>query len=159
MLTTYQLDRRYAEQALKAGTPTPGHAAAEAAVEAGDQEGAEEARRRRLRVQHEADPCTEPAELPEVTEADLGKRFTQAFDNNAAGYPPMTPPPSAEMFRRPLTRGQASPGADYEPPSVSVHVPRGLIEAGAISPDLLTGTWSCPVTGGPWSGAGTGEAS
>ena len=61
MLTRSQIDRLYAQQALKAEALTPQHSAAGAAVDADDVEDAE---RRRRRVQHEADPY--PVEAPEV---------------------------------------------------------------------------------------------
>jgi hypothetical protein len=69
----------YARQALKAAeTLTPGHAAAEGAVEAADED--ELARRRRNRIRHEVDPLALPAEAPEVASLDLGKMYRQALD-------------------------------------------------------------------------------
>jgi hypothetical protein len=103
------------------------------------------AERRRERVQHEAEPY--PDDVPEVVQADLDKAFRQAPDV-AAGYPPMAPPPSADMFRRPLVSGHASPGVDYEPPSVSVHVPRGVLKASTVSRALITGGQSRPCAPG-----------
>jgi hypothetical protein len=164
VLTSFELEqklgRQARERALKAAQPpTPGHSAAAAANEyAGDVEANADAGRRRSRVQHEVDPFAgddDGCEDGEAMAGDLDKAFRQAYDNDTTGYPPMAPPSPADMFRRgPVTSGQASPGVGYDLPVPAVHVPRGVPEARAVSPDLITDTQSCPVTGGPWSDAG-----
>jgi len=128
-----EIDQMYARQALKAAQVlTPAHAAAEGAVEAAVED--ELARRRREHVQHEADPV--PPEAPEVAEVRLGKRFTQAYDPTEAGYPvPATISP--DQFRRgPVTTGQASYSAGYEPPlPMSSLAPESRLVARALMQD------------------------
>jgi hypothetical protein len=76
MKTPLEIDRIWNQQALKtAQSLTPGHAAAEAAVEAADQD--ELARRRREHIQHEVDPI--PQEPPEVASFDVGKMYRDAL--------------------------------------------------------------------------------
>jgi hypothetical protein len=117
MLTPWEFNRKIDERAriLKAEAVTPLHAAA--GVDAQDDDEAE-AERRRERVQHEAVPYAEPAELPEVEHADLGKRYNQAYEP-PYGYPiPAAVHP--EQFRRgPIVTGEAAYSAGHEPPLTS----------------------------------------
>jgi len=108
-----EIDRMCAERALKAAQNlTPGHTLAEAAVEVADED--DDARRRRERVQHEADPYA--GEFPALAGTGLGKRYTQAYDPAEAGYP-VPASISPERFRRgPLTTGEAAYSVGYEPP-------------------------------------------
>src|SRR6266567_4622668 len=130
MRTRYQVDRQAAAVALKTGMPTPGHAAAEAGLaadeaghEAGHEDQARAARRRRERVQHEAEPY--PDEVPDVDRFDvgeLGKLHTQAVDV-PEGYPPMRLV-DAEQFRRgPAAAGHAANSPGYAAPGRPVPVP------------------------------------
>jgi hypothetical protein len=136
MLTPYEIDRRCAELALKTGAPTPGHVAAEGAV---DGQEPDEAEQRRLRFQHLADPLAEPAEVPEVAVADLDKAYRdgQAFQP-PAGYPEPRRV-SAEEFRRgPLAAGHAAYSAAYEAPGRPVPVASEAMNAARISRPLMT---------------------
>jgi hypothetical protein len=130
-----------ADQAL-----TPQHAAAEAAMDGcdDDEDQAEEVRRR---VRHLADPG-QPG-VPEVAEADLGKRFSQAFDV-PSGYPApgrMDP----EAFRRgAIVAGEAAYSVGYATPARPVPVPSETLSAAAITRPQLTEGHSWP---GPQSGS------
>lgn len=111
MLTPAEFSRQCDERdrALKGGV-TPLHSACEAGMDGPDDEEdqGEEVRRR---VQYQADPVL--PDLPEVSVADLGKRFSQAFDT-PSGYPAMSTV-NPEAFRRgPIVTGEAaySPGHD-----------------------------------------------
>jgi len=102
MLTKSQIDKKFAGRALTPkmevpAPPTPGHSAAEGAVEAGTGEDAK--RRHRERIQHEVDPVDPYLhDAPEVAHADLPKAYDQAVDV-PEGYPPLRPV-HAEQFRR-----------------------------------------------------------
>jgi hypothetical protein len=136
MLTRWELDRVIAGQALKTGAPTPGHAAAEGAVDGQDPD---EAERRRLRVQHAADPYTEPAELPAVDCAELGKRYNQAYDT-PDGYPQPGRVDPEEFRRAPLAAGRAAYGTAYQEPGRAVPVPSTAMSPGtAVRPLLADG--------------------
>jgi hypothetical protein len=140
MLSRWEVDRQFAARALalKAEALTPAHAAAEGAVEA---EGDEDAKRRRRRVQHEAEPY--PIEVPEVDCADLGKRYREAFDT-PDGYPPMRLV-DAEQFRRgPATAGHAADSPGYGPPGQAVPVPSVTLAPGMVTRPLLTDGRSRP---------------
>jgi hypothetical protein len=106
--STLEIDQMWDRQALThARSLTPAHAAAEGAID----EGAETAEQLRRRVQHEADPYTEPAEAPEVA----GKAFRDAYEVPAE-YP-QVPPVPAEAFRRgPIRAGHDALSPGYEPP-------------------------------------------
>jgi hypothetical protein len=135
MRTRAEIDRFCDGLALKAGAPTPGHSAAEGAV--GADPGEDDAERRRRRVQHEADPYPDPAEVPEVAHADLGKRYDQTADE-ACGYPPFVPVVNAEEFRKgPVTAGHAAYSPGYEVPA-RPHLPPVHLDAGMISGAPLT---------------------
>jgi hypothetical protein len=145
MLTRSQIDRKIAERALKAEALTPQHSAAEAAVGAGDDE---DAKRRRDRVRHEADPY--PADVPEVAEvdlADLGKRFTQAADV-PEGYPPMRPVHAEDFRRAPIAADHQANSPGYAPPGQAVPVPSATLSAGMITRPLLTDGQSRPCATG-----------
>ena len=122
----YEIDRRAEEFALKAAV-TPQHAAFEAAVDA---DGAEDdAVRRRRRIQHDADPYAEAAEIPEVHVAELGKRYSQAFEVPAGYLQPGRIDP--EEFRRaPLAGGQAAYSPGYQVPERPVPVPPSALAPG-----------------------------
>jgi hypothetical protein len=143
MLTPYEIDRRLERQALKSGTLTPQHSAAEGAI--GDADAEEDAEERRRRVQHLADPLAEPAMLPEVAEADLDKVYQQAFGVPSAHPAPREAPwprrVSPEEFRRgPITGGEAAYSAGYGEERVSVPVPSAALSPGMISrPPLADG--------------------
>lgn len=140
MLTTYQMDRQFAAQALKAEALTPQHSAAEAAQEADE---AGRAERRRQRVQHEADPYLHEADLPEVAHADLPKAFNQAVDV-PEGYPPMRPV-HAEQFRRgPVAAGHEANSPGYAPPGHAVPIPSATLAPGMATRPLLTDGQSRP---------------
>jgi hypothetical protein len=144
MLTPGEIDRIIEQRALKAEALTPAHSAAEAAMggEDDDEGQAEELRRR---IQHQAEPY--PLEVPEVAEADLGKRYSQAWDA-PSGYPPLRQV-SAEEFRRgPVTAGEAAYGVNYEPPARPVAVPSATLDPGMISRPLLTAGQSLPCAPG-----------
>ncbi len=136
------IDQQARERAFKARAgaqaqvPTPQHAAAAAANEyAGDVEEDAEARRRRSRVQHVVDPP--PEVVPEVVPADLGKRYTQAYDT-PSGYP-QPGRVSPEDFRRgPVTGDHAAYSPGYAPDARPVPVPSAAVSAAAISRPLLT---------------------
>jgi hypothetical protein len=131
MLTRSQIDKKFAARALKAEALTPGHAAAEGAM---DDE--ETARRRRERVQHEADPYLHEEDLPEVAQADLPKAFNQAFDT-PAGYPSMRTV-NAEQFRRgPIADGEAAYSPAYSQPGRAVPVPSATLAPGMATRPLL----------------------
>jgi hypothetical protein len=97
-----------------------------------EEDQAEEARRR---VEHEADPYLH--EAPEVAEADLGKRFSQAFDV-PSGYPaPGRVDP--EAFRRgPIVAGEAAYGVGYASSARPMPVPSATLSAAAVSRPLMT---------------------
>jgi hypothetical protein len=145
MLSRAEIDRKFAQQAqvLKSGTPTPAHAAAEAAVDAEDGEGAV---RRRERIQHEVD-SVDPYlhDAPEVAHADLPKAFDQAV-NVPEGYPPMRPM-HAEQFRRgPATAGHAADSPGYAPLGRPVPVPSATLAPGMITRPPLSDGQSRPCT-------------
>lgn len=166
------IDQQAREQAFKARPggqaqpPTPGHAAAEAALGcaevsaagqyAGDADGSAEAQRRRARVQHEVDPFAgdddgrETDHMDEAALADLGKRFRGSADvaDIPAGYPPFRPV-SAEQFRDgPVTADHASYGAGYRAAPRVVPVPQGTLSAAAITRPLMTDGRSSPCAEG-----------
>jgi hypothetical protein len=141
MLSWYEIDRRCAGLALKAGAPTPGHSAAEGAV--GADSVTDDAERRRRRVQHEADPYADPAEVPEVAHADLAKRFDQAYDT-PDGYPRLRPVHPEQFRRGPITGGEAAYSPGYEAPARPVPVPSATLAPGMISRPLITGGQSRP---------------
>ncbi len=138
MLTRYQVDRQFAAQALKAEALTPQHSAAEAGM---DDE--ETARRRRDRVQHEADPYLHEEDLPEVAHADLPKAFDQAVDV-PSGYPAMRPVCAEEFRRGPLTAGQEAYSAGYGP-GQAFPVPSATLAPGMITRPVLTDGQSRPA--------------
>lgn len=137
MLTRSQIDKRIAERALKAEDLTPGHAAARAGLGIEDGETADEAERRRRRVQHEADPYLHEGDLPEVAHADLPKAFNQAFDT-PDGYPPMHLVNAEEFRRPPIADGRAAYSPGYGPPDRAVPVPSAPLAPGMISRPVLT---------------------
>jgi hypothetical protein len=143
MLSRWETDRQYAARALalKAEALTPQHSAAEAAVDAGDEDGEDAKRRRREHIQHEVDPY--PVDMPEVAHADLPKAFDQAVDV-PEGYPPLRPV-HAEQFRKgPATAGHAAYSPGYAPPGRAVPVPLATLAPGMISRPLLTDGQSRP---------------
>jgi hypothetical protein len=114
------------DRAVKGDPVTPQHSAAEAGQAADEARGGEDAkRRRRERIQHEADPVDPYLhEAPEVAYADLPKAYDQAV-NVPEGYPPMRPV-HAEQFRQErVTPGQPMP------------VPREALAAGLITRPAL----------------------
>lgn len=137
MLTKWQVVRKFAAQALKAEALTPQHSAAEAAQEA------DEAGRRRDRIQHEADPYLHEDDLPEVAHVDLPKAFNQAVDV-PEGYPPMRPVNAEDFRRRPATTGHAAYSAGYEVPGQAVPVPSATLAPGMATRPLLTDGQSRP---------------
>jgi hypothetical protein len=102
-----EIDQMWDRQALKhAQSLTPAHAAAEGAID----EGAETAGQLRRRVQHEADPYTEPAEIPGAATKTSG-----AYEVPAE-YPQLRQL-SPEVFRQgPITAGHDALSPGYEPP-------------------------------------------
>lgn len=120
---------------LKTGAPTPGHSAAEGAVCADDPDEADPAERHRLRIQHQADPCAEPADIPEVDVAELGKRYSQAFDA-PAGYPQPHRMDPEEFRRPPVTSGHAAYSPGYASPGRPVPVPDSALAPGMASRQL-----------------------
>ncbi len=137
MLTRSQIDRTFA---LKAEAVTPLHAAAAAGLDARD---ADEAERRRQRVQHEADPYLHEDDLPEVAHADLSKAFNQAVDV-PEGYPPMRPVRAEEFRRGPLTAGQEAYSPGNGPPGQAMPIPSATLAAGMITRPALTDGQSRP---------------
>jgi hypothetical protein len=140
MLTRSQVDRQFAAQALMAEALTPQHSAAEAAQgadEAGD------ARRRRERIQHEADPYLHEDDLPEVAHVDLPKAFDQAV-NIPEGYPPLRPVHAEQFRRRPVAAGHAADSPGYGAPGQAVPIPSATLAPGMISRPLLTDGQSRP---------------
>ena len=139
MKTRAAIDQMWDRQALKAAQAarslTPGHAAAEGALDADDEN--ERARRRRERVQHEVDPYMH--EAPEVASFDVGKMYRDGLDMPAnPGYPAMRPV-SPEAFRRgPVIAGEAAYSAGYAVPGRAVPVPSAILAPGMISRPLLT---------------------
>lgn len=143
MLTKSQIDKKFAEQALKAEALTPQHSAAEAGLDAEDTEGPGEAERRRERVQHLAEPY--PPDLPEVDEldcAEMGKRYRQAADT-PVGYPSMGSV-DPERFRRGPLAGHAALSPGYEQPGRPVAVPSATLAPGMITRPPLTDGRSRP---------------
>ena len=131
---------------LKGEPVTPQHAACEAAVGAEDRDEPDEAERRRLRVQHEADPYSEPAEAPEVAHADLSKVHGGVYEPPASF--PVPGPVCAAEFRRPLLAADhdaRSPG--YEPPRPSLALPEGSGPVVQALPDAAA--WQSTVRGLP----------
>jgi hypothetical protein len=96
------------DRAVKGGV-TPLHSACEAGVDSPDDE-EDQADEDRRRVQHLADPWSDPAEAPE-----MAKQHPKVYAI-PAGYPvPATADPAD--FRRPaLTAGQPAPSPDQSPP-------------------------------------------
>lgn len=159
MLTPFELEQKLGQQArervLKAAQPpTPGHSAAAAANQyAGDVGENADAQRRRSRVQHEPEPYAgDDDDVACVVEPEVDKRFRQAYDNDAAGYPPMTPPPAADMFRRrPITADQEAYGpgyAGFAADAYPVPVPPATLSASAICRPLITSGQSRPCAPG-----------
>ena len=151
MLTKSQIDKKFAARALTLkmevpAPPTPGHSAAEGAVDADNGEDAK--RRRRERVQHEVDPYLHEApEVDCVDLAELGKRYRQAMDV-PTGYPPLRQV-SAEDFRRaPATAGHAAYSPGYETPGRPVPVPTATLAPGMVTRPLLTDGQSRPCAPG-----------
>ena len=133
MLCHLEIDQMFAR---KHTALTPGHAAAEGAMD----EGAETAEQLRRRVQHEADPGAEDAGAPEMA----GKAFRDAYEVPAE-YP-QVPRVSAEAFRRgPIPAGQAAYSPGYEEPRWSVPVPSGVLAPEMITRGPLTAGQSPPV--------------
>jgi hypothetical protein len=98
--------------------------------------GEDEAELRRERIQHLADPCGEPAEIPEVDVAEFAKRYDQAFEA-PTGYPQLGRV-DPEMCRRgPVTRGEAAYSAGYGTPGQPVPIPSATLTAGAICRPVL----------------------
>ena len=149
MLTPWEVDRRLEQRALalKAGTLTPAHAAAEAEVDAGDHgepDDPDEATQRRRRVQHQADPY-----LPEIPGGRLrgpGQglprpgRCGRAIRLPAVrpGKPGDVPPRAGHPGR-----GGLQPGS-YDTSAAPVPIPRGTISAAGFSRPLLTEGQSRP---------------
>jgi hypothetical protein len=80
-------------------------------------------------------------------EADLGKRYNQAFDV-PSGYP-QPARVSAEDFRRgAIVAGEAAYSPAYAPPARPVPVPPGTLNAAAITRPLMTGGQSRPSAEG-----------
>jgi hypothetical protein len=136
MLSTWEAERQWQARALalKAEAVTPAHSAAEGAMDADEAEDGEDAkRRRRERVQHEADPYLHEApEVDCVDVAEAGKLRIEAVDV-PVGYPPMRLV-DAEQFRRgPATAGHAADSPGYAPPGRPVPVPSATLSPGMIS--------------------------
>ncbi len=147
MPTPYEIEQRIAQQALKAEALTPQHSAAEAAMGGGDDDEAEEAERLRRRVQHLADPYSEPTEAPEVAHVDVGKLYRQAV-NVPTGFPPFGHV-NPEAFRRgPVTAGQAAYSPGYDPSARPVPVPSATLSAAAVTRPLLTDGRAAPSAEG-----------
>lgn len=108
MKSTLEIDQTWDRQALKhAQSLTPAHAAAEGAVD----EGAETAEQLRRRVQHEADPYTEPAEAPGAAALKTSGAYEVPSE-----YPQLRQL-SPEVFRQgPITAGHDALSPGYEPP-------------------------------------------
>jgi len=134
---------------LKTGAPTPGHAAAEGAVCADDPDETDLAERRRLGIQHEADPY--PAEAPEVARADLGKVHGGLYT-----FPPDYPVPDqvdvTDFQRPPLAAGHQVLSPGYEPARTAPQAPPVTPEPFRRGPGgqadarpLLS--WGCPDVG------------
>ena len=121
------------DQAVKGGV-TPLHSACEAGVDSPDDEEdqADEARRR---VQHLADPYSEPAEAPDAAGVDLGKQHGGVYEV-PVGYPVPALVNPADFRRPPLTGGHDAlspdcgpPHQQLVPPAVLASVPAGTLTA------------------------------
>jgi hypothetical protein len=148
MLTPWEFERQCGERgrALKATALTPGHAAAEGAMDGCEGDDGDQGEELRRRVQHEADPWADPAEMPEVEHADAVKLYRQAFDA-PTGYPAMGQV-SPEAFRRgPVTAGEAAYSPAYDVSARPVPVPSGTLNAAAITLPLITSGQSAPSAG------------
>jgi hypothetical protein len=136
---------------LKTGAATPQHSAAEGAVCADDPDEADPAERRRLRVQHEADPHGEPAEAPEIAQAELGKVHGGMYEPPES-YPVPRPLDVTDFQRPPLAADHQAMSPGQQPartaPQALPVTPERFRRGPAGHPDarpILA--WGCPDAG------------